>query len=385
MSNKLLPLSLYIHFPWCVRKCPYCDFNSCAQPSVLPEEAYINALIADLDQELSNVCGRKLVSIFIGGGTPSLFSPKSIENLLDEIEKRITWESDIEITMEANPTTVEQEKFTDFRAVGINRLSIGVQSFQDEKLKILSRTHISNEASRAIEKAFQAGFSNVNLDLMYGLPKQSVDDALYDLKTAFEYSPKHLSWYQLTVEPQTVFAKNPPLLPEEDRICSIQEEGYQLIEKQGFRRYEISAYAQPNFQCWHNLNYWQFGDYLGIGAGAHSKITNESFEIMRYEKVKNTKDYLACKGNGAACRAATIIQDKDLPLEFMMNALRLIEGVPKMLFEERTGMKLTQIESMLKKAEDEGFLEQSPDVLRTTGLGRCFLNQCLGNFLSETL
>ena len=278
---QLPPLALYIHIPWCVRKCPYCDFNSHAASPTLPEEEYVDALLADLDQDLHAVHGRELSSIFFGGGTPSLFSAQALGRLLKGVEQRIRFAPDIEITLEANPGTFEQEKFTAYRALGINRLSIGIQSFQEQKLKALGRIHNGDEAIRAAGMARQAGFDNFNLDLMHGLPDQSLDDALGDLRQAIAMKPTHLSWYQLTLEPNTVFWNQPPVLPEDDTLWDIQEAGQALLAEHGYAQYEVSAYAQPGRAARHNLNYWSFGDFIGIGAGAHGKLSHPDGRILR--------------------------------------------------------------------------------------------------------
>lgn len=289
----MIPLSLYIHLPWCIRKCPYCDFNSHGVKDEIPEQQYINTLIQDLDEDLVEIEDRSLISIFFGGGTPSLFSGHAITTLLQEIQKRIPFQKDIEITLEANPGTVEQQYIRAYHEAGVNRLSIGVQSFQDDKLKALGRIHGSQEAQQAIETAKQAGFNNFNIDIMHGLPNQSVEDACYDIQTAIELKPTHLSWYQLTIEPNTVFYSKPPTLPDEDTLWEIEEQGKALLAKAGYEQYEVSAYAKQGRQCQHNINYWEFGDYLGIGAGAHSKITDpKSKKIERKWKVKHPKDYL---------------------------------------------------------------------------------------------
>ena len=292
MSFTLPPLALYVHIPWCVKKCPYCDFNSHAAGPNLPEQDYVAALLADLEQELPAVHNRPLSSIFIGGGTPSLFSASAIGQLLEGVAQRISFAPEIEITLEANPGTFEQDKFTAYRALGINRLSIGIQSFQDDKLKALGRIHGAEEALRAAEMARKAGFDNYNLDLMHGLPGQSLSDALFDLQTAMAQQPTHLSWYQLTIEPNTHYYSAPPQLPEDELLWDIQETGQALLADAGFMQYEVSAYAQPGRQARHNLNYWQFGDFIGIGAGAHGKLSTPNGLIYRNWKTRLPKDYL---------------------------------------------------------------------------------------------
>src|SRR5579862_565032 len=287
------PLSLYVHLPWCVRKCPYCDFNSHEVKDHLPEELYKNALLQELDSHLPLIQNRPLISIFFGGGTPSLFSAKTIEQILNGVAERVLFSKSIEITMEANPGTIDQARFQDFRHAGINRLSLGIQSLQNDKLKILGRIHDRENAIRAIHIAKQAGFTNFNLDLMYGLPQQSIADALHDIQDALSFEPTHFSWYQLTIEPNTLFHHQPPTLPADDMIWDMQNAGQTLLKNAGFRQYEVSAYAQANKECLHNRNYWEFGDYLGIGAGAHSKITDtKNGNIIRFSQVKHPKDYL---------------------------------------------------------------------------------------------
>lgn len=379
-----IPLSLYIHFPWCVRKCPYCDFNSHTLKSAIPETDYINALIADLEQDLqSHPTATPLQSIFFGGGTPSLFSPAAIEQLLTAIAARIPLAKDCEITLEANPGTVEQQRFADFKAAGINRLSIGIQSFQDDKLQALGRIHGAKEAIKAAEMAHAAGFSTFNLDLMFGLPQQSIADALYDLNTALALQPTHVSWYQLTLEPNTLFYHQPPPLPQEDYLWDMQQQGQSLLTQAGFAQYEVSAYSKPSHQCRHNLNYWQFGDYLGIGAGAHMKLTTATGEVKRSNKWKNPRDYLAAKNNTYIAATATIAA-KELPFEFMLNALRLYQPIPFTLFTQRTGCTLESIQALIEQAKTRGLLccEQQQQ-WQVTLLGRQFLNDLVTIFLNS--
>jgi putative oxygen-independent coproporphyrinogen III oxidase len=374
------PLSLYIHLPWCVRKCPYCDFNSHTLRNELPENQYIAALIADLDQDLVKVTGRSLVSIFIGGGTPSLFSPAAIDALLTAVHARFNFNDNIEITLEANPGTVEYERFVGFRAAGVNRLSIGIQSFQEDKLKILGRIHNGNEAIRAVEAAHAAGFTNFNLDLMHGLPQQTLEDALYDLTTALQLKPTHLSWYQLTLEPNTLFYKQPPQLPADDFIWEMQDRCRELLAEHNFRQYEISAYSRSGKQCQHNRNYWQFGDYLGIGAGAHSKITDVKQQtITRDWKLKNPKDYL--KADTTFIGEEKIISPTELPFEFMLNTLRLYEDIPLKLFVERTGLSIAELTTPLQKAEEKGLLNWNSEIIQPTDLGRRFYNDLVAMFI----
>jgi putative oxygen-independent coproporphyrinogen III oxidase len=379
---ETIPLSLYIHLPWCVRKCPYCDFNSHELLKTLPEDDYINALITDLQEQLPRIWGRRFVSIFFGGGTPSLFSARGIGRILTEVNNLVPFNADTEITLEANPGTSDGENFQGFRTAGINRLSIGLQSLQDDKLKALGRIHDRENALQAVRTAQSAGFENFNLDLMHGLPGQSAQDALGDLRDALALNPTHLSWYQLTIEPNTLFHHQPPVLPVEDVLADIQEEGQVLLAAHGFEHYETSAYCRPGRECAHNLNYWEFGDYLGIGAGAHSKITDvENKYITRHWQVKNPKDYLAKnkKFTGEEC----IVNDKDSVFEFMLNVLRLTRGVQNNLFVRHTGLPLEIIEKLLRAARDKGLLEQNPERIQPTQLGQRFLNDLCEMFLPK--
>ncbi|ROM17552.1 oxygen-independent coproporphyrinogen-3 oxidase [Pseudomonas sp. NFPP10] len=376
---QLPPLALYIHIPWCVRKCPYCDFNSHAASPTLPEEEYVDALLADLDQDLHAVHGRELSSIFFGGGTPSLFSAQALGRLLKGVEQRIRFAPDIEITLEANPGTFEQEKFTAYRALGINRLSIGIQSFQEQKLKALGRIHNGDEAIRAAGMARQAGFDNFNLDLMHGLPDQSLDDALGDLRQAIAMKPTHLSWYQLTLEPNTVFWNQPPVLPEDDTLWDIQEAGQALLAEHGYAQYEVSAYAQPGRAARHNLNYWSFGDFIGIGAGAHGKLSHPDGRILRTWKTRLPKDYLNPAKQFKAGEKA--LGNEELPFEFLMNALRLTDGVDAELFAQRTGLDLVSLAEGRRQAEQSGLLQVEPSRLAATARGQLFLNDLLQYFL----
>ena len=373
---QLPPLSLYVHIPWCVKKCPYCDFNSHALKGGLPEQAYVDALLQDFEQELEAIQGRPLRSIFIGGGTPSLMSADGFDRLLQGLQQRIVFADDIEITMEANPGTYEYDRFKRYRDVGINRLSLGVQSFQDEKLKALGRIHCAAEAREAIASLQAIGFDNFNIDLMHGLPGQTTEDALFDLKTAIDLKPTHLSWYQLTIEPNTIFYSKTPVLPEDDELWSIQEQGWELMEQGGFEQYEISAYSQPGRQARHNLNYWQFGDYIGIGAGAHGKLTDGD-NIYRNWKTRMPAHYLNPEKSFEAGRR--MLAAAELPIEFMMNALRLNAGVPEQLFAEHTGMNLDVLAEQRSFAIKQGLLENS-DRLQPTHQGRLFLNNLLEIF-----
>lgn len=379
--NFNIPLALYIHIPWCIKKCPYCDFNSYAiEKTALPEKAYIHALLNDLKNDAVLVQGRLLKSIFIGGGTPSLFSADNIEFLLREIQQIIPWEENIEITLEANPGTFEYQKFADFVQAGINRISLGVQSFEDEKLKALGRIHQAGEAKRAIEALHKINLKSFNIDIMYALPNQSVTQAMQDLKTAISFSPKHLSWYHLTLEPNTVFYRNPPRrLPKEDTVISIENEGRALLFENNLMQYEVSAYSIAEHQSIHNKNYWTFGDYLGIGAGAHAKITNlQSGVITRYTKQRVPQNYLNTQLSYTS--SERILRTDELPLEFMMNALRLTEGVSVNLFQERTGLSFEVLNSMLEVAIQKELLVLSNTTLKTTPLGAQFLNDVVGMF-----
>ena len=376
---QLPPLALYIHIPWCVRKCPYCDFNSHAAGPELPEEAYVDALLADLDSDLPAAHGRELGSIFFGGGTPSLFSARALDRLLRGVNRRLGFASDIEITLEANPGTFEQAKFVDYRALGINRLSIGVQSFQTAQLQALGRIHDGLEAIRAAEMARRAGFDNFNLDLMHGLPGQDVAGALADLHQAIALEPTHLSWYQLTVEPNTVFWSQPPEIPEDDILWDIQEAGQALLAEHGFAQYETSAYARDNRRARHNLNYWSFGDFLGIGAGAHAKLSDPLGQIRRSWKTRLPKDYL--DPNKPFQAGERLLEAAELPFEFMMNALRLTGGVPAALYEQRTGLPLASSGEACSAARAAGLLDADPQLLRPTARGQLFLNDLLQHFL----
>ncbi|MGE8295895.1 MAG: radical SAM family heme chaperone HemW [Pseudomonas sp.] len=379
-SFLLPPLALYIHIPWCVRKCPYCDFNSHAAGPTLPEEEYVDALLADLDTDLQHVHGRPLTSIFFGGGTPSLFSDRALARLLEGVERRVAFAPDIEITLEANPGTFEQAKFRGYRSLGINRLSIGVQSFQQDKLKALGRIHDGNEAIRAADMARAAGFDNFNLDLMHGLPEQSLEDALFDLRTAISQGPTHLSWYQLTMEPNTVFWSQPPQLPEDDLLWEIQEAGQAMLAAEGYTQYEVSAYARPGKQARHNLNYWTFGDFLGIGAGAHAKLSTPHGRIQRIWKTRLPKDYL--DRSKAFQAGERVLEADELPFEFLMNVLRLTEGAPSELFSQRTGLPLQQLAEARREAEQRGLLQRDPARLVATPKGQLFLNDLLQLFLA---
>lgn len=377
---QLPPLALYVHIPWCIRKCPYCDFNSHTATPELPEQAYVEAVLADLDLDLLHVHGRQLTSIFFGGGTPSLFSASALQALLAGIEQRIAFSANIEITLEANPGTFEQEKFAAYRALGINRLSIGIQSFQDSKLEALGRVHSGAEAIAAVSMARQAGFTNFNLDLMHGLPDQSPAQALADLQTAIDLAPSHLSWYQLTMEPNTVFWSKPPVLPEDDVLWDIQEAGQKLLAQHGFVQYEVSAYARAGAAAQHNLNYWSFGDFIGIGAGAHGKVSDPQGRIQRTWKTRQPSDYL--DPDKAFLAGSNVLAPADLPFEFLMNALRLTQGVALQQFSQRTGLSTEVLQSGLALAEQRGLLSVEPERLAASAQGQLFLNDLLQIFLT---
>ncbi|MDP7593642.1 MAG: radical SAM family heme chaperone HemW [Litorilituus sp.] len=392
MSTNFLikpPLSLYIHIPWCVEKCPYCDFNSHALRADIPEENYVQALIADLDADISrfNLQHSPLHSIFIGGGTPSLFSPETIKSLLTQVRARFaqkpSQQSDIEITLEANPGTIEADKFIGFAQAGITRLSIGVQSFESEKLIKLGRIHTVEQAQQAANlatKAKSAGLKSFNLDLMHGLPSQNIDNALDDLKTAITLKPDHLSWYQLTIEPNTIFYSKPPKLPADDTLWDIQQQGFKLLADAGYQQYEVSAYSQFGKQCQHNLNYWQFGDYLGIGCGAHGKITDVATGIIhRTVKVKHPKGYL--DSNRAPLDHLTTVTREELPFEYMMNQLRLFSHFSLTDFQQRTGLEGNTILAILTQAQHKGLMASTKNNWQVTPLGHRYLNDLLELFL----
>ena len=376
---QLPPLSLYVHIPWCVRKCPYCDFNSHQAAEEIPERGYVDALIDDLKADLSWVQGRKLHSIFFGGGTPSLFSGRAIGEILTAVEHQIGFEEDIEITLEANPGTFEQQKFSNFRSAGINRLSMGIQSFSSHHLERLGRIHDGSQALQAIATARAAGFSNFNIDLMHGLPDQTIDEAAADIKLAIDNGAQHISWYQLTIEPNTEFYSRPPPLPNDDRLADIQQAGMNLLHGNDFAQYEVSAFALSSQTSKHNINYWQFGDYLGIGAGAHGKITlPESGVVMRSSKTRQPDKYLARIDSFMAQNRA--IAADEMALEFMMNGLRLVDGVPVEYFSPRTGLVLSSIETQISDLQRKGLIETDDSRYRTTKLGYQFLNTVLQQF-----
>jgi oxygen-independent coproporphyrinogen-3 oxidase len=384
MSLNLPPLSLYVHLPWCVKKCPYCDFNSHTGQEI-PEAAYLAQLKKDLLADVLFAEARPLRSIFFGGGTPSLMSTAFYKDFLGFVGQHLELRPSTEITLEANPGTTEADKFAGYREAGINRLSLGVQSFQPAYLETLGRIHSGSDAVRAVAQAKQAGFDNFNLDLMHGLPGQDVAAALADLQQAIDLAPTHLSWYQLTIEQNTEFYRHPPVLPEDDALWEIQQAGVDLLKESGFAQYEVSAFSRPGRQAQHNLNYWEFGDYLGIGAGAHGKVTqiqNGALIIQRYRKTRLPKDYLNASYNlqpqPSLRIGEEIIGPQDLPFEFMMNALRLTAGVPESLFQQRTGLPLSVITPVLTKLRTQGLLQETK--LATTEKGLLFLNDVLAEF-----
>jgi putative oxygen-independent coproporphyrinogen III oxidase len=377
---KLPPLSLYIHIPWCIEKCPYCDFNSHKLRGEIPEKQYLHALLDDLNNDLVYVQGRTLETIFIGGGTPSLLSAAGIGWLLTEIEKKIPFTENIEITLEANPGAIENQKIADFKSAGINRFSFGVQSFQQEKLTRLGRIHGVQEAKNAANQAHNVGIKTFNLDLMHGLPEQTLEDALSDLQTAIDLNPTHLSWYQLTIEPNTQYFSHPPKLPEDDLLWDIQEKGQQLLAENGYQQYEISGYSQDGFACLHNLNYWRFGDYIGIGCGAHGKFTLPlQNKILRTSKTKHPKGYL--DASRAYLDQANNVLKEDLAFEYMMNRLRLFENIPFAEFESYTGLPTTHIEQTIEKAVTKKLLIVNDESWQITTLGHRYLNELLILFM----
>lgn len=371
-----LPLSLYIHIPWCVKKCPYCDFNSHTLKTSIDFKQYCDHLIADFAHDLRYITDKKLHSIFIGGGTPSLFSSEYIHYLLQNINDLIEFEQDIEITIESNPNSADLSHFNGYVDAGINRISIGVQSFDDDKLNRLGRVHNKNDAIKAISLLNHLPLNSFNLDLMHGLPSQTLDDALQDLTTAISFNPAHLSWYQLTIEPQTLFSSMPPTLPDDELLWEIYQQGNQLLKNAGYEQYETSAYARDSKQCKHNLNYWRFGDYLGIGCGAHSKLTLKNKQIIRLEKTKSpvsyAKNYLFKQHQ---------VQNEELPFEFFMNQLRLFEAAPKSRFSERTNCNLNMIEPQINQAISSGYLTDDEHFWYLTEKGKLFLNSLLSLFL----
>lgn len=379
--DGLPPLSLYVHLPWCVRKCPYCDFNSYEARGALRDLEYVDALLRDLRAELPFVQGRCVETIFLGGGTPSLFSGAAIARLLDGVRAETALAADAEITLEANPGAVDAARFAAFRSAGVNRLSIGIQSFRNEQLRALGRVHDGAEAETAVATARAAGFENVNLDLMYGLPGDNEEGGIADLERALALEPAHVSWYQLTLEPNTAFERKPPALPDDGVVAAIEQQGRALLARSGYERYEISAYARQGRRCRHNLNYWQFGDYLGLGAGAHGKITLAAAgAIARRAKARNPRTYELQAGNAGAATEERVASAPQAALEFLMNALRLVDGVPSSTFEARAGQSITTLAAARAAAERRGWLSPELEALRATPAGLEKLNRLLELF-----
>ncbi len=380
MDLNNLPLALYVHLPWCVRKCPYCDFNSHEiKNGSFPERDYVDAVVRDLEFSAGCCGGRKPVSVFLGGGTPSLMSVAGIGALLEAVDAVSGLAAGTEITLEANPGAADSRRFAGYRALGVNRLSIGVQSFDDGKLAALGRVHSAGEARAAFAMAVEAGFANINIDLMYGLPGQTVQDALSDLARAVSLEPAHISWYQLTIEPNTVFHAQPPLLPDDDLTWEMQDHGWDYLAQHGYRRYEVSAWSRPGSACRHNLNYWEFGDYLGVGAGAHGKLSNGT--ITRQSRLRVPQSYMRAAGSAAALATRKTLSEQDCILEFMLNALRLQDGVPLSCFSARTGLAPDTIGAQVDAARSDGLLEQEPGLLQATEKGARYLNDLLQYFM----
>jgi putative oxygen-independent coproporphyrinogen III oxidase len=384
-------LALYVHMPWCVRKCPYCDFNSHQLKSAAPEASYIDALIRDFDFELPRLDGRRIDTVFFGGGTPSLFQPEDFSRLLAALRERIAFAADVEVTLEANPGTIERGRFSGYRQAGINRVSLGAQTFAPHALEILGRIHSAEDTHRAVAELREAGLDNFNLDLMYALPQQTLEEALVDVRTACALGPVHISYYQLTLEPGTVFHSRPPPLPDEEAAWQMQTAGQRLLAESGYVQYEVSAYARPGARCRHNLNYWQFGDYVGIGAGAHGKLSLALPQrILRTAKPKQPREYqeqVRRAESGGGARAVTIgeasfIAAADLPFEFMLNALRLNEGFTVRDYMLRTGLEIASVEARLAAGQGRGLLTSRADGWRPTELGRRFLNDLQASFLA---
>lgn len=386
MSLIAPPLALYVHMPWCVKKCPYCDFNSHGLRGEPPYAQYVDALLADLDADRLDFDqawpDRPIISVFFGGGTPSLFAPDLIARFLDAARARLRFMESCEVTLETNPGTVEHGRFDGYLAAGVNRISFGIQSFDDDKLKRLGRIHSSAEAEVAVKSAQDAGFDNINLDLMYALPEQALSGALSDVDRAVALQPTHVSHYQLTLEPNTVFAAHPPPLPDDDAAWAMQEACESRLAEAGYAQYEVSAYARPGRRCEHNLNYWRFGDYLGLGAGAHGKLTDVSTgQVLRRWKIRHPNAYLEAAGTPTRLGGHAAVPVDELPFEYMLNALRLIDGVPLDDFSARTGLPLDRIASALLAGHQKGWLEDDPRHLRTTPLGQRFLNDVIASFL----
>ncbi|MDI9221157.1 radical SAM family heme chaperone HemW [Pantoea sp. EA-12] len=376
---ELPPLSLYIHIPWCVQKCPYCDFNSHALKGEVPHIEYVQHLLSDLEQDLPLTAGREVRTIFIGGGTPSLLSSNAMQMLMDGVRARLPLAADAEITMEANPGTVEADRFSGYQKAGINRISIGVQSFSPQKLERLGRIHGPEEAIRAAHLAAGLGLRSFNLDLMHGLPDQSLEEALDDLRQAIALNPPHLSWYQLTIEPNTLFSSRPPKLPDDDALWDIFEQGHQLLSAAGYQQYETSAYAKPGYRCEHNLNYWRFGDYLGIGCGAHGKLTQPDGRIVRTVKTRHPRGFM--KGNYLDKQHD--VENEDKAFEFFMNRFRLLEAAPRAEFRRYTGLDEQEIRRQIDQAIAAGFVDETAEHWQITEKGKLFLNSLLELFLPE--
>ena len=380
------PLALYVHMPWCVKKCPYCEFNSHGLRGEPPYAIYVDTLLADLDADLADfgsaAHGRPIVSVFFGGGTPSLFAPEHVARFLEGARARLPFVDDCEITLETNPGTVEHGRFDGYLAAGVNRLSFGIQSFDDDKLRRLGRIHSAGEAETAVKSAQDAGYANLNLDLMYALPQQSLEGALADVERAVALAPTHISHYQLTLEPNTAFAANPPPLPDDDHAWAMQEACEARLAEAGYGQYEISAYARPGRRCRHNLNYWAFGDYLGIGAGAHGKLTDTAAgQVRRRWKSRHPRSYLEAAGGPTRIGGDGPVEPAELPFEYMLNALRLHDGVPLEAFAERTGLAPERIAPALAQARARGWLQDPSDRLQPSPLGQRFLNDLIGLFL----
>ena len=382
-SGDCVPLALYVHLPWCVRKCPYCDFNSHQLKSARPDATYIDSLLRDFDAELPLIAGRRIDTVFFGGGTPSLFAPEDFERLLRELRLRIAVAADAEITLEANPGTIERGRFAGYRDAGINRVSLGAQTFAPQALTRLGRIHTAEDTHRAVAELRAAGIDNFNLDLMYALPEQTLDEALFDVRTACALGPTHISYYQLTLETGTVFHSRPPPLPDDDAAWRMQSAGQALLSAAGYAQYEVSAYARPGFRCRHNLNYWLFGDYVGIGAGAHGKLTEGMpTRILRTAKPKQPRDFQErLTQSAAAIGERQHIAVRDLPFEFMLNALRLNEGFSTACFEARTGLPAEAYEAAMRDSEAKGLVHSTDEGWRPTELGGRFLNDLQGAFL----
>ncbi|MBQ0687741.1 MAG: radical SAM family heme chaperone HemW [Providencia rettgeri] len=376
---KQPPLSLYVHIPWCVQKCPYCDFNSHTLKGEIPQMEYVEHLLADLDIDAQLIGERPVKTIFIGGGTPSLLTAKSMQALMDGIRQRIQLDVQAEVTMEANPGTVEADRFAGYQAAGINRISIGVQSFGNDKLITLGRIHGADEAKRAAQLATNLNLRSFNLDLMHGLPSQTRNEGLSDLRQAIELAPPHLSWYQLTIEPNTQFGSRPPTLPDDDTLWDIYTEGHKLLSAAGYQQYETSAYAKPGYQCEHNLNYWRFGDYLGIGCGAHGKITFEDGRILRTVKTKHPRGYMESR----YIHQSYDVDTKDRPFEYFMNRLRLLEAMPRDEFTQYTGLPESTVRPAIDEALTKGYITETDNEWQITEHGKLFLNSLLELFLDE--